>query len=326
MSNTTITGLPTAAGIDGSADYFPIDTASPNVTNKINRNTFLGVNGQPADVSTAQNITNKTLNNTNILTIRDDRFTLQDNVDATKQAAFQLSGITTATTRTYTLPNATTTLVGTDTTQTLTAKTITAPAITGGTIANSTITVDAIGEFTPANGVTIDGLNIKDGALNTNNSVVTANIADSAVTPAKLLTGTGSGWSWSNWTPSNANFTPGNGTLNYAKFIQVGKTIIARYSFTAGTTTSFGSSPTISLPVASVAYSAGIASFGQFTFADASGGSFYTGVMGYASTTTVGYYVQEVATYTRLAGVTAAIPTGVGTGDIFTFYLIYEAA
>lgn len=49
--------------------------------------------------------------------------------------------------------------------------------------------VDTINESTPTNGVTIDGLNIKDNALNTNNSVVTANITDSAVTSAKVATG-----------------------------------------------------------------------------------------------------------------------------------------
>jgi hypothetical protein len=49
--------------------------------------------------------------------------------------------------------------------------------------------VDTINENTPANGVTIDGLNIKDNKLNTNNSVVTANITDSAVTSAKAATG-----------------------------------------------------------------------------------------------------------------------------------------
>lgn len=49
--------------------------------------------------------------------------------------------------------------------------------------------VDTINENTPANGVTIDGLNIKDNALNTNNSVPTAAIQDSAVTSDKVAAG-----------------------------------------------------------------------------------------------------------------------------------------
>lgn len=76
-----------------------------------------------------QTLTNKTLDSSNTVTFRDDRFTLQDSSDATKQAVFELSGISTATTRTFTVPNASTTLVGTDTAQALTNKTLTAPKI-----------------------------------------------------------------------------------------------------------------------------------------------------------------------------------------------------
>jgi hypothetical protein len=50
-----------------------------------------------------------------LLTVSDAAFTLQDNTDATKQAQFELSGITTATTRTYTLPNLTGSLATTGT-------------------------------------------------------------------------------------------------------------------------------------------------------------------------------------------------------------------
>jgi hypothetical protein len=74
-------------------------------------------------------LTNHTLDNTNTVTLKDTLFTLQDDGDTTKQARFQLSGIATATLRTYTLPDASTTLVGTDATQTLTNKTLTSPAI-----------------------------------------------------------------------------------------------------------------------------------------------------------------------------------------------------
>ena len=49
--------------------------------------------------------------------------------------------------------------------------------------------VNTINEATAANGVTIDGLNLKDGALNTSNSVVTSNITDSAVTAPKVAVG-----------------------------------------------------------------------------------------------------------------------------------------
>lgn len=61
--------------------------------------------------ATTDILTNKTLGVTNTVTLKDTLFTLQDDGDTTKQAQFQLSGITTATTRTYTLPNANGTLL-----------------------------------------------------------------------------------------------------------------------------------------------------------------------------------------------------------------------
>lgn len=79
---------------------------------------------------------------TNLL-VRDDRFILKDNSDGTKRLQFQLSGITTATTRTITIPDADFTAVGVATTQTLTNKTLTAPVLTTptlGTPASGTLT------------------------------------------------------------------------------------------------------------------------------------------------------------------------------------------
>lgn len=54
---------------------------------------------------------NQTNDNTNSYTTKDTNFTLQDDGDTTKQAQFQLSGITTGTTRTYALPDASGTLM-----------------------------------------------------------------------------------------------------------------------------------------------------------------------------------------------------------------------
>lgn len=69
-----------------------------------------------------------------------------DNTDNTKQALFDLTGLTTATSRTYTLPNYDATLATIAGTETLTNKTLTAPAMTapvitgGGSWADPTMT------------------------------------------------------------------------------------------------------------------------------------------------------------------------------------------
>lgn len=56
----------------------------------------------------------------------DSGFTIVDDADGTKVAKFEVSGITTGTTRTFTFPDANVTLVGEASTQTLTNKTISA--------------------------------------------------------------------------------------------------------------------------------------------------------------------------------------------------------
>lgn len=58
------------------------------------------------------------------LTVNDGSLTIQNTADTTKKAVFSLSGIGTATTRTYSLPNASDTFTLNGTTQTLTNKTI----------------------------------------------------------------------------------------------------------------------------------------------------------------------------------------------------------
>lgn len=69
-------------------------------------------------------LTNKTIDNTNTVTVKDANLTIQDDGDVTKQVKFQASGISTGQTRILTLPDASTTLVGIDAAQTLTSKVI----------------------------------------------------------------------------------------------------------------------------------------------------------------------------------------------------------
>lgn len=77
-----------------------------------NKDLSSGTNTFPAfaTLTGSQTLTDKTLDNTTTVTLKDSLFTLQDNSDATKQAKFECSGISTGTSRTFTLPNESVTL------------------------------------------------------------------------------------------------------------------------------------------------------------------------------------------------------------------------
>ena len=91
-------------------------------------------------------------------TLIDATTNIVDDVDQTKKLQFQVSGVTTGTTRTLTIPNASTTIVGTDIAQTLTNKTLTSPIIS--TISNTgTITI-------PSSTDTLVGRNTTDTLIN----------------------------------------------------------------------------------------------------------------------------------------------------------------
>lgn len=329
MAETTIGDLPAAAGIDGTNDYLIIQTNSPSATNKINRTTFLGVAAQPVDISTSQTLTNKVIGNTNTITVKDSLFTLQDNLDTTKQAQFQLSGITTATTRTYTLPNASVTLASLTGTETLTNKTITSPAITGGTIDNSTITVDSISGHTTSTIVTVGGVQLNNGTIGTSSAVTAASIATSAVTPEKLLSGAGTGWAWQAFTPSFTNVTVGNGTV-IAKYVQIGKTIIGRVGFVLGSSSSVSGSVSFTLPSPANTDYANNYPIGQLYIEDTG----VTGYMGYiqavGSPTVIAslFAMNASATYVTVSGspVNATTPFTFAAGDNFKGEFYYEIA
>ena len=135
-----VTGGPTGptgpAGSNGSAGVTgptgptynqSLNIGDPVVFSSVSDVDFLsgypGINGWiQSDLGSFNTIYNKTAS-TNLLldtqttekvVIRDNKFQLQDNSDNTKKAEFQLSSISTGTTRTYTLPDRNVTLAGTD--------------------------------------------------------------------------------------------------------------------------------------------------------------------------------------------------------------------
>lgn len=324
MTDETITDLPTASGIDASADWLAIDRTSLNTTQKINRNTLLGIAGSPVGTTDSQTLTNKVITSPT-LTVLDNALTIQDNASPTKQAQFQASSITAGQTRTYTLPDGSTTLVGTDLTQTLTNKTLTAPVINNGSITGTTITTDAIvGQSVATNG-TVYGLQITGGEVSgadiQNATIPTAAIADSAVTPAKILTGTGSSWAWQNWTPTITNMS--GGTINFAKYIQIGKTVHLRFKYTLGGA-GVTNVPIITLPVTANSdyISATVPVFTCILFDNT--GFFWNGTALMQGTTSVGLYYFNASA--QLAAFSPTVPFTWAVNDWLAISMTYEAA
>lgn len=130
-----------------------VSSATGNVTVAID-NTVVTLTG-------TQTLQNKTLDNTNTVTLLDTLFTLQDNLDSTKQAQFQLSTIGSGATRTYTLQNQSGTIALLSGVQTFTGV---------NTFSNATISVGsstATGTMQFAYGATLSG-NTKTVEIATN--------------------------------------------------------------------------------------------------------------------------------------------------------------
>jgi hypothetical protein len=121
----------------------------------------VAIDNTVATLTGTQTLQNKTLDNTNTVTLLDTLFTLQDNIDNTKQAQFQLSTIGTGTTRTYTLQNQSGTIALLNGAQTFTGVNI---------FSNATISVGsstATGTMQFAYGATLSG-NTKTVEIATN--------------------------------------------------------------------------------------------------------------------------------------------------------------
>jgi len=163
---TDLTSL-TSGLVDRATDVIEIADVSASTSKKITPNALMGIAGAAVGDTDSQTLTNKTITAPNISS---------PVLSGTLTGTYTIAG-------TPTFPAAVVTLTGS---QTLTNKVLTSPTINTATISNPTLTVDTVSEFTAANGVTIDGLNIKDSKLNTTDSVVTSNITAGAVTTTKI--------------------------------------------------------------------------------------------------------------------------------------------
>lgn len=108
-------------------------------------------NSTLANISSAQTFSNKTLDNTTVETIKANNLTIQDPSDVTKQVQLNVSAVSTGTTRTVSIPDASLIIVGTATTQTLTNKTLSGNIATNLVNSAGTLNLNSSGVITVPN-------------------------------------------------------------------------------------------------------------------------------------------------------------------------------
>lgn len=135
---------------------------------------------------------------------------------------------------------------------------------------------------------------------------------------------------WKSWTPTWTNLTVGNGTGDY-KYTQIGKTVIARFSFIFGSTSAFTGTPYLTLPVAPNA-----------SYINTNKRTYMSGDLHIEDNATVGYngwirfqddpvrltlgQYTVSGTYSQLSSISATAPFTWTTGDFFYGQVVYEAA
>jgi hypothetical protein len=209
-------------------------------------------------------------------------------------------------------------------------------------VTNDIIQIHTLKNFRVPNTYSIaqtDQLFIPDSIMDAKGDLLTAT-ADN--TPSKLSVGsastsylrpdpsssTGLKWdddAWISYTPTWTGLTVGNATQTVV-YKQIGKTVIVRGQITMGSTSSFSTDWTFSLPVTSKYFANNFVHFGTVEFRDAGTGVNY-GTVGYSDQNNFYIFVlNSSTTYLSRSGISSTVPFTWVNGDSFSFYAIYEAA
>lgn len=187
-----------------------------------------------------------------------------------------------------------------------------------------TLDVDTINEATTAAGVTIDGMQIKD------NLVVGA--SGKGVDNTSLNTAAGKlGAAWTSFTPTLSGRLTDAKWDKTCKYIQIGKTVHARYLLKANTTTPMagGSADAIiTLPVTSVDYAHGEVSYaiGSSSLLDSGTANFFAVPYWFSTTTMKVRVISTGSTYASNTDITSTVPFTWTTSDEILISITYEAA
>ena len=158
-------------------------------------------------------------------------------------------------------------------------------------------------------------------------AITSAEIDDNAVLPEHLESGAGTDWDWETWTPTFTNITLAKYTLNYAKFIVIGKTVHFRIKLTMTANTPVTGAISFSLPVDI---------HGDYTDTDAilasvvyveTGSDSYPGSVRWASSSTFALFSHVASgTFTNLNTLIATQPFTWGNTDEISIAGTYDKA
>lgn len=153
-------------------------------------------------------------------------------------------------------------------------------------------------------------------------------ITDGTITPAELVSGTGSSWAWQTWTPTFTNFTKGSAAI-VAKYIQIGKTVIFKLDVTWAADTSASGTIVFSLPVTAASDevpSTGIGMIGVGNALDSGTNQFNLYVQMASTTTASMNALVTSGGFASPSAVNATVPMTWTTNDRFNVKGTYEAA
>lgn len=184
----------------------------------------------------------------------------------------------------------------------------------------------------PSDGDTIDVADVNTPfnliANVINGNLDSTNITAGSLTPANLTSGTGTSWAWQTWAPTYTNFSLGDGTLNYAKYIQIGKTIFCRIKVTLGSTSSVSGDLKFSLPVnANSGYTDTSEAFAGAATLNDFGINAYSAAVAWGSVSTARLMAQGSAgAYLIRSTTSSTVPFTWGSTDYWQAEFSYEAA
>lgn len=179
-------------------------------------------------------------------------------------------------------------------------------------------TASAVNEITVKNAATGNPARIEATGNDTN---IGLNFVTKG-TGEHQLNGVAFSGAWTSWTPTWANASVGNGSVD-AKYKQIGKTVHFRLVFILGSTSTIGTGPTFTLPVTSASYNS-IFEIGSGKLFDTSAnGNYRAGVK--ANSTTIGG-LEHWDLNNNTLSITSTSPMTWGNGDAILVSGTYEAA